>query len=545
LQQVFLNAITWQIGELTTTTDPSVDVFASEATDVYTALEAICRCFRARLFQEDGVWNFVSLYSYVDPNKMAYFESTAVLTGGTYNMSPVAYVDAIDTNIPVGKEDIIHPTQDDAVIFLKLATKWVKLNFNYDQSVNKVCNENIRQGAHNATYDGTIPSNVEDPDFTGTVVNYDTVGYDAFCYTHFDGGRVAGGTFAYPTSPPSAAGYIRQVNDILGYQVDRYLVLEAPTELTYFVTSKFLIDKSDVLKVSFDWRTRDNIHTGSATTYEVAFIYLYGDDSSFWSLRCLADGSIPGNPTEWESVDSNFRSSPSNASNIVTSPEIFDTDRWINVGVNQTVSNATLNSIKAPVNGSIEILLQFNNNVGGTEYWFKNLSIEIVPFLQGAYTSLKGDYNFSQNSSTIKQTMSEDVQISDSPKRYFKGALVQSDGELVAPIWHRKGVLETFRFQQGMERIVYNNVYRQLQKIEGTFRGLTWLPDLTTIKQAGFINTYHFTQHPVPTKEFLLTSFEKNYASGEGRHVFVEILEDENADPFVSPDTYVFDYIID
>lgn len=539
LQVVYLNAITWQTGELTTTTDPSVDLFAEEADNAYTALEKICRCFRCRLFQHDGVWNFVSLYTYVDPNGWSYVESESVLTDGVYHQNQVAVSNNLDLTIPVGKEDIIHPVENDAVVSLKLATKWIKLSYTYDQSLNKVCNQNFKLGNANPTFDGTISSTVEDPTLL-PAVTFTTLAYSNFCWPGFSGTPIGGGTSPFPETAQTADIYIREVQDLYNAQENRYLVITNAAANNHVKSSTFLVDVNDVIQFSFDYRTYSDISPGNIIA---AHLLLDGDDGSHWGLGSA--GITVDN--QWFLLDANYRIGGG-----ADYPPLIEHDygasestmSWYHYEVDKTAAGF-INRV--PVSGRAFILLVGGPIGGGTENWFKNLQVTILAYMQGSYRQLKGDYNYSSSDLTIKQTLKQDVEISDSPKRYYKGALVQSNGDLVAPIWHRKGVLEAQRFQQLMERVVYNNLYRQFQKIEGTFRGHTYtLPDFT-VKPSGYLNAYTFTQHPVPTKRFILTSFERNYGTGRGRHVFVEILEDENADPFVNPatppGTYLFQYI--
>jgi hypothetical protein len=279
------------------------------------------------------------------------------------------------------------------------------------------------------------------------------------------------------------------------------------------------------------------------------WILMDGDDGNKYGYG----GSSALGPYGWYLLDANYQIGgsvpyPPPVIQVYTGGAGGTTTEWVNISISK---DANGNLMKAPVSGSVFIILTGQRAApyppitftDGVESWFKNIQVTIRPFLWGSFVQLKGDYNFSSSSETIKQTKSEDVEISDSPKRYFKGALVKSNGDLVAPTWHRKGVFETGRFAQLMERIIFNNLYRQYQKIEGSFRGQTYtLPDFT-VKPSGYLNSYTFTQHPVPTKRFILTSFDRNYGTGKGRHVFVEILEDQNADPFINPETYVFQYI--
>ena len=551
LQQIFINAESWQTGQITTTTDPSVDLAALEADDAYTVLEKLCRCFRCKLFQQDGTWNFVSLYSYVDPNGFAYNEATMTVVSNLISMVNVATGVNINYDIPVGKEQVLHLSGNDSVLYLKLATQWIKLTYTYNQSVNKICNQSLQLGNPNPTYNGTIPSSIYDPTIV-PAITFNTIGYDAFCFTHMDNNNVSPNISPFPAIAPLGRGYVTKVVDALGYPLDTFLVLETTTHSSsYFQASSLLIDQGDIIQMSFSWRTYTNIHTSLPSSHSVAAICLTGDDGTFWALRCIGDGSLVGNPNIWVACDSNFHQIAGGFPDTpeIGTEEITDTNTWVTVNVNQNITLAVISAVKAPTSGSISIFFIWPFDLeANAQIWYKNINITILPYLQGTYTQLNGDYNYSTSIQHIKQTESDDVEISDSPKRYFKGALLQSNGNLWTPAWHRLGVLEAARFTQLMERIMFNMLTRQVQKLEGTIRGLTWVDSSFNVRQAGMFNRYYFTEHPVPTKKFMLTSFEKDLGTGSGRHVFVEILTDANDTGFLDPNnpaygSYLFQYI--
>lgn len=546
IESFTINVNTFQTGQPQTSADPTIDLAASAADDCYTALEKIVRCLRCRLFQQDGVWNLVNLWEYQNPNGYTYYEySISEPVAGIVSAARVGTKSKVKYDVQVSANDIMHLVKDDAVISLKLATKSEKLTYTYDQSLNKICNQNLSQGLEDSAHDGTISSTIQDPNIN-PAVTFTTQAYFPFCFDHFDNNdSVVGNQHMYPTIPPAKGAYIRAVKDSLSYELDRYLVLEKSTnQATFLRTSKFQIDASDVLQFSFDWRTRENLHTSSATFYVAAYIYLHGTDGTFWSLRSVSDGSIAGNPNVWLQTDSSFHLPGSGASAIIGGPEIFDTaaNGYTNFSINAAGGNA---SVKAPVSGDIEIILTYESIIGATEVWFKNISLTIIPFLQGSYTALKGDFNYASSNNNVKLTDEQDVQISDSPKRYFKGALLQIDGKsLMPPTWLRNGISgSTKRFTQLMEELIYNAFYRQPNKIEGTMRGLTWVDETLTVRGAGLINSYFFRDHPEPTKKFMLTSFEIDYSTGFGRRVFVEILKDVNDTAQVEPDNYIFQYL--
>lgn len=548
LEQAYLNSITFSQGDAfnTQSSDPTVDINASTADDCYTALEKIVRCLRCRLFQEDGRWNLVSLYEYLNPAGFSFKEYS--FGDPADGIVPFTVVDSglsQNYNVNVGKDEISHPVNEDQNLYLKLATKWIKLSFTYDQSQNKVCNQDISEGDRNATYDEVISSSIIDPSVSPPV-DLTTQGYDAYCWEHLNGSNNGPAHNPYPSAAPNSQAFIRSVVDILQYESQRFLVLKpaADGKLTYLRSSQFRADVSDIIQVSFSWRTRADIHFGGA--FSVAKLLLYGDDGSFWSMNTTGDGSVPGNGPEWDVTDANFQQLSGGTPSIQTGFILDSTMNWQSVSANQNISFANP-AAKLPVSGRLELLLILDPDAAAAqEYWFKDLTVTILPYLQGSYLQLKGDYNYSANNSDIKQTLSEDVEISDSPKRYFKGALLRSDGlSLATPTWKRIGKDESFRFTQLMERVMYNHLYRMVQKIEGTFRGLVYVPedDVTVIRPNGYLCSYAFSDHEEPTKRFMLTSFEKNYATCQGRSVFIETLKDQNADGFVLPNDYKFSYV--
>jgi len=550
MEQVYLNAITFSQGDAYNSTpdDPTVDINATSADDCYTALEKIVRCFRCRLFQEDGRWNLVSLYEHLNHDGFSYKEYS--FADPVDGLVPFTVVDSgVNRNYltAVGKNEIIHPVNEDQILYLKLATKWIKLTFTYDQSQNKVCNQDFAEGDRNSTYDEVINSSIIDPAIQPPV-DLNTDGYDLYCWDHLKGTNNGSARNPYPSNAPDGRAFIREVVDLLGYTTDRFAVLDAELNqpLNYIRTKRFIVDVGDILQISFSWRSRADIGL-SNQSLTLARVLLYGDDGSFWALNTAGDGSIPGNYPQWFETDANFQQLSGGTPNISSDFINSSTTNWISVSANNNIS-AVVPPAKAPISGTVEILLAVNLQGGNDpqEYWFKNLQVTILPYLNGTYRQLKGDYNFSGSNNDIKQTLSEDIQISDSPKRYFKGALLRADGlSLTTTTWTRTGKGESFRFTQLMERVMYNHLYRIVQKIEGTFRGLVYRPedDISVIRPNGYLCRYKFSDHEEPTKEFMLTSFEKDYGTGQWRGVFIETLADQNADGFVIPDNYKFSYI--
>lgn len=549
LVQTFLNAITFSQGDAfnSQATDPSVDINKTAADDCYTALEKIVRCLRCRLFQEGGVWNLVSLYEYLNPAGFTYREyAFDTPTNGIAQVYPVAVGNNKNYQVVVGKNQLIHPVSEDQLYYLKIAKKWLKLTYNYDQSQNKVCNQDFSEGTRDATYDAVISSAILDASIS-PVVNLQTLGYDLYCWDHFNGTITQPGVYEnpYPALPPDKRAYIREVIDALGYVKERYAVIEhSPAGLTYIISKEFLIDNNDALVISASMRTKTS-HLGQVG-FGWLIVQLIADDGTYWAING-AEGpgisNLEANRATWWQTDSNFRNSGSGFNGTpgfgyLGVSGTGDANQWVQVSMGQYKAPI------APRSGRIRVILT-NQGAYADEMWYKDLSVKITPYLQGSYTALKGDYNYSATGFNIKQTEADTVEISDSPKRYFKGALLRGNGDLCTPTWSRAGVIESKRFTQLMQQIMYTNLCRMVAKIEGSWRGLSYVPadDNTIVRSNGFLNSFSFEDGPTPTKRFMLTSFEKKYGTGQWRGVFVEMLADQNDIGFSIPDTYKFSYI--
>lgn len=554
LEQIFITATTFGKGDSfnSNSLDPSIDLAALAADDCYTALEKIVRCMRCRLFQENGRWNLVSLYEYLNPLGYAYAEySLGAPVNGIVPFTAVDSGKGQIFDVSVGKDGIVHPIQDDQNIYLKIATKWIKLTYSYDQSQNKVCNQDLSDtspATRQPTDDEQIQSQVIDVTLNPTDETklLTTIAYQPYCYTHANGNWFdSSNQYPYPANSPTASAFIRTIIDGLGYEIIRFLVLKAPAvnNVTYLKTSKLLIDTNDILQLTFSYRTRVNIATGSRIT--VAWILLYGDDGTFWAMQSLDNGNVSSNPTRWQQCDSNFRLLGFFGTEPVTTPSVSDSTQWTIVEVNTNSINQNAGYAKTPVPGQVEILFLWFGISILTEAWFKDISVTILPYLQGSYQQLKGDYNFSGSNNNIKQTESDTVEISDSPKRYFKGALLKSNSDLLSTSWYRYGYVESKRFTQIMEQIMYTHLCRILHKIEGTWKGLVYRPDnnIGDDRPNGYINGWLFIDSDAPTKKYMLTSFDKNMGTGQWRGVFVETLNDQNDPGFAVPDNYQFSYI--
>lgn len=530
LEQIYIDAITFATGSQTPVGDIDPADFSTGFVDFYTALEYIMRNMRCKIFQDNGCWHVVNLEEYFKQGVMSYYEyQMGTPTGGIVPFTQVGSGIDVDYSVPIGYNNIIKQVKNDADVYLKLATKSVEYVYNYDQSLNKICNQDLSQGTFNHAYDEVISSSIIDPTINnGHAINLQTFGIDAYCWPHYRG--PIGGT-----GTPVKNGFIRKVVDGLGYEYERFLVLVEDSTTVFFRSSELLVDAGDKFELSLSFRTRNS--TGAQNNQPVAYVLFYGDDGTYWTLRSY-DSDETNNPTTWVQSNSSFTTNVRFVGHNFQS----NTNSWESV---TTGTNTLLPSV--PGSGKIVIILP-SNVVGGGEYWYKDLTVTIYPYLNGSYREIKGDFNYSASTLNIKQTIQEEVQISDSPKRYFKGALFNSSNGLVllTPEWYllSQGTSKLYRFTQLMQQIVYSHLYRQFRKIEGTFKGLVWVePNLYQVRIAGVLNSYYFTDSRWPTKRFMLSSYDKQVGSATFRGVFIEVLKDQNDIGLVTPDNYIFAYL--
>lgn len=556
LDQTYLSAVTFMTGQQTPAGDTNPADFNTGFDDYYTVLQKIVSNFKCRIFQEGGYWHLVSLYEYLNPKGYTYYEyAFSVPVNGIIQYAVVGSGLLQNYNVSVGKKETTILIKEDGQIYLKIATKSFELTYNYNQSLNKVDNQNLSQtgpGNRQPANDEVIASNFIDVTIN-PVVNLQTIAYAVAGFiqanaTVYDPVHQT----PYPALPITTPGFIRIVQDQLGYEMQRFLVLPAQgvNAVGYFKGTKLLIDLNDIFQLTFSWRSRVNVAVGGRLG--IAWVLLYGDDGTFWALSSLNDGNINGNPTSWRQCDSNFNEQFQNLPNLgapfIQTGNVSDSTQWTTTTANTNSLNDNAGFAKAPVSGEIEVMFIWEPGVVQTELWVKDISIQILPYLNGSYLQLKGDYNFAESNNNILQTFSDVVDISDSPKRYFAGALLGGGNgfPLLSSSWKRIDYTEALRFTQIMDIILYTLFSRIIKKIEGSLRGLVYRQTTSpyAIVPTGFLNTYLFLDTSTPDKCYMLTSFEKDYSSGQWRGVFVETRKDANDLGLIMPDLFTFAYLL-
>ncbi len=203
----------------------------------------------------------------------------------------------------------------------------------------------------------------------------------------------------------------------------------------------------------------------------------------------------------------------------------------------------SINVPPLPVKGKMYIGLM-NTDSTNTLAYFKNLSIEYLPYINGSLQQIKADYAQTTQNANYKDTIDEEVFISDSPKKVFQGALYRENLiDLTTPTWHRYSVNEQRHFKELGELARFNNNYRRMWKMEGQYDGLKFTPanNATIIEPLSFHRQFSFPDSSKMAGHYfvLVPPLTLNYSEGRADMNFIEVLEDGSGDGNDTGDSHI------
>lgn len=347
--------------------------------DCYEVLERILG-HEACLFQMKGKWWIVRVDEIEDTTRGLYITY--------YDGSTFSNLGEIHFNKYIGLNEYIKLSQEASIVKPVRPQKSVRLNFNYVLPGELPTNKNFLLGEENYSSGDTKRYNL-----------------DSWILRQGIGSGV---------DVPNAFTYIERKFSS-GQESERYAVITSPTSptaLTYIESDAVPIgikDKFD-FSVDFAWGT-----TASGSTYnqDVMTIRLEGDDGTYWTL---GDDSI------WYQSNSSWST---NFKYIKQSWTLSDVDE-------REFRTRSISANPAPVSGNLFFMLYGLNQQSGTsdddtEIHFSNISYSPSPFINGSYQAFDGQYHYVSQDGNYKAKIEEEVYISDSPKRAFKGAMQKID----------------------------------------------------------------------------------------------------------------------
>jgi hypothetical protein len=375
--------------------------------------------------------------------------------------------------------------------------------FNYDTWQEIVCNIDFSRG-----------------DFIADVSTEEKK-YDLDCWTLREG--TPGN---YGTVDGTTATIHRKFNGV-NYEKERYAVLtprtthegSSITDVTYIESSALPVIEKDKVSVSVNWRLNLGIATGGNGSAILMRLVLNGDDGSWWIL---------GEATTGDGFPKWFNTSgwTVNSAKGVVSID-FDT---INEEEWQTQS---WEAPPAPVSGNMYIWLnQFNqlsSSDDNKEVWYNNLSVDYNALINGSYQKYSGQHHqVTRPDSGYFAKREEEVFISDSPRKIFKGSmlLLVNGAYVLTSRFYAYNVFNsgnypgdgyTHPFGEIQAFSVWNQYRNANWIIEGTLHqiGAAW-PDL--------IHKYAISDSHVATNNryFICTGFTQNWKTGTMKLTLIE-----------------------
>lgn len=199
-----------------------------------------------------------------------------------------------------------------------------------------------------------------------------------------------------------------------GTEDERFVVIPQSTgsQDHYIQSNPIPLHQNDKFDFGVDWRIGFNATGADASArILVAQIRLYGDNGANYTLTNV--DSADERPGDWIPTNSTFTVNP----------------RFIEDSVNYNrVDEREFQSVSAkarplPVSGDIVVLIREFSQFMKTETHISNLRFDYSPLINGSYKKFEGQTNTVSRTGDYRAKLEEEVFVSDSPKKLFKGAL--------------------------------------------------------------------------------------------------------------------------
>jgi hypothetical protein len=337
-------------------------------TNIYDIIAEILKANLMQLFQAGGAWVLIR------KTELQRFADNAVM-GVEYNSdfeSPTAITLAPDYG-EISETNETALLGGNAISRITRPYKYTKETFNYLQPRELIRNINLQElGDFITSY----------PDGSNTVKEYEAPFWPN---TNLGGGP-------YPDI------FIRVIFDNANVELERFLVVSGGTFGGPHVRSdNFYFNQGDRIKINYDIRTSDSETTsrqliqemrvvGASSTYKINWLIAGREDGS-WTTNGGAEFDIDAtqNSNEWHSAEIDSLSCP--------------IEGYFDMGLGQLDSSGTIH-----------------------ETHYKNITITYIPYINDT-TNLTGQQHLQTPDNGAKNKYDETIEIDDSPKNAFQGAL--------------------------------------------------------------------------------------------------------------------------
>jgi hypothetical protein len=471
--------------------------------DCYTCLERMLSEYFT-VYQHHGKWVILRIGELqTNPgNKIWYTEynSAGTIVGAAQYLENAA---------GVGRDRLLHPVEISQFISSNFAIKSSRYTYNYGVWPELPTNNKFERGTE-------FESGSIDADHT-----YKKFTIDGWTFGKFIANPTQQTQLPALDSAAPDVAYRYATYNIFNVEENREILLEngSASQHRLLVSSEMPASVGDRFVVSYDFKYSVS---GTGNLNHITIFVKPDDGGQLWTLENNGDTvffwQIAGG---WNYISHNY----------VTG------ENW-----NQYTS-FSINVPPLPVKGRFFIgLLNFDST--NTISYYKNISIEYLPYINGSLQQVKADFAQTSQDDNFKDTIDEEVFISDSPKKVFQGALYRENlTDLTTPTWHRYGVNEGKHFKELGELARFNNNYRRMFKIEGQYDGLKFTPsdNQTFIEPLSFHRHFVFPDSSKLNGRYfvLVPPLTLNYSEGRADMNFVEVLQEGSQDGNSTGDSHI------
>jgi len=392
--------VTTYLGHMYHTIYADAQTFASgneEFEDCFTVLEKILGEY-CELSQQKNEWYIRAIDEFDAQDSIQIRFSS---TGAIQSQLPlVAYDKLIGSNMTLYQMGFMN---DDASMSLQRPYKFVKHIYNFELPEELPCNIGFNRGDFIADL----------PDETIDGKTYTAKSYEVQCWDPLWSNTSS-------DDYQDTGIYIKKLFDEFGNQFAHSLNLDDnASRFTFVMSEPIPVQAKDKFNLSLERRLSSDV-SGSGSFIDLHVqVRLYGSNGTFWTH----DSGTSVDPAKaWVQCTSTFR----------TNQKYFAIEGDVVNDLTEAIGLYNGESAEIPVSGEIRILLYRSSLYGDTrDTFYSNVQFEYIPWVNGSYQQYTGQEHKVEQSGDYKASREENVYISDSPARVYKGALQKVTGTSV------------------------------------------------------------------------------------------------------------------
>lgn len=445
-------------------------------------------------------------------------------------------IQELENHAQIGKTVDIYPINEDQQIYSRFAIKSARTVFNYEIWPELPTNNKFERGTIFETGDQNDFEDLDGDGDTSEIIGT----YKKSTIDNWEQGQIGILDFPNPTMTPVTEKFYRlSVYNTFDVEILRSIACETPPVVTdarlWLRCEPFPVNFGDRVNISMQKRYDNNfVSTNNAATVGACYI-VTNDGSRSVTLDTATNTWVETNNPVFGIIDRL----------IISYSTGMDSSKWNSFDIKSPI---------IPFDGNMYFVLAAEpdpGTMGARQYW-KDVNLEYIPFIAGGYVQVKGDYWFRSQDKVFPDVAEDEVKISDSQKKLFKGALLVG-GQLAQQNWYRYGHLigpfhinESRAFKDLLNIARFNHSYRRMYALEGTFNGLNFSPENNQLVKypIGFHKRYRLMDIS-PTRDMILVpSMKMDIIKGWVSLNLVEVINNANTDDGdQGGDTVTFNYI--